>query len=208
MHVLIFGATGRVGAAAVDFALAAGYEVTAFVRNPAAFSRTDARLRVVKGDVNEPSTVESAVASGIDAVLFAVGGNVFKPSTLVTDSVRAIVAAMQSADVKRYVGITGVAQMPATPPGKIVQKILALSPIRYAVRDHQGAYEIVAASDLDFTLAGCPYIKDGETRGTFKEVPGRFHAGYHIIHPGDVGKFLVDQLADTRYPRQIVGIWY
>ena len=46
MKVLVFGATGPTGRQVVTQALGRGHSVTAFVRNPAALSIDDKRLRV------------------------------------------------------------------------------------------------------------------------------------------------------------------
>jgi uncharacterized protein YbjT (DUF2867 family) len=57
MRVVIFGSTGRVGAAAVRAALAAGHEVRAAVRRlPAAPADVD-RLSYAVADILEPATI-------------------------------------------------------------------------------------------------------------------------------------------------------
>jgi uncharacterized protein YbjT (DUF2867 family) len=80
-----------------------------------------------------------------------------------------------------------------------------LTPVGNAIRDHQGAFAIVAASDLDWTLAGCPWIKDGPARG-FRE-HAAFPGGMKSITPADVGAFLVSVLDRPSYTRRNVGIW-
>ncbi len=134
VRLLVIGATGRTGAGAIDAALAAGHDVTALVRNPAGYAAPE-RVTVAQGDVYAPATLDAAFAPGFDAVIVTVGANVFKPSTLVTDSARAVVAAARKAGVARYLGITGIAQLPATLPGKVAQFALASrrSSTRYAI---------------------------------------------------------------------------
>ena len=70
MKVVIFGASGRTGRLLVEQALAAGHEVTAFVRDPARLPIRHERLRVAQGDVNDAPAVDAAVA-GQHAVLSA-----------------------------------------------------------------------------------------------------------------------------------------
>jgi len=206
VHVVIFGSTGRVGAAAVRAALAAGHEVRAAVRRRPAIVADGDRLSYVVADILEPPTIVAAV-TGMDAAIVAVGGDVFKPSDIVTRSAQAIVDALRARAVARYIGITGVAQMRATLPGRFAQAVLRRSPIRYAVADHQGAYGIVSASGLDWTLAGCPWIKDGAHAGVYREHPDIFPGGFHTIAPADVGAFLAAQLESTTYHRRVVGLW-
>jgi putative NADH-flavin reductase len=59
-HAVVLGATGRVGAAVVTFALEAGHRVTAVARNPAKVGVSHERLRVVQRDTQEGSYSASA----------------------------------------------------------------------------------------------------------------------------------------------------
>jgi uncharacterized protein YbjT (DUF2867 family) len=206
VRVVIFGATGRVGAAAVQAAVASGYVVRAAVRRIVDPSPFDPVVERVVADVLQPDTVRAAIA-GCDAVIVAVGGDVFKPSTIVTQSAASIVAAMKAEGVRRYIGITGVAQMRPSLTGALAQAALRVSPIKHAVADHQGAYDIVAASQLDWTLAGCPWIKDDAHAGRFTQHPDTFPGGFHTISPADVGAFLVAQLASDSSIGHVVGLW-
>ena len=208
-HVVVFGATGRVGAKVVDQALEAGHLVTAVARDPTRVTRRHERLRVVKGDTLDPPTVVAALSdevSPVTAVVMAVGDDPRKASTLVTNSVINIMAAMTENGVHRYLGISGTAQMPATAWGRVSQ-LVGLSSFK-AAADHQGAFDVIAASSLDYVLAGCPHIKKGHTTGHYQQQPGHFPGGYKTITPGEVADFLVRQLQTPSYHRQIVGIWH
>ena len=206
MQVVVFGSTGRTGAAAVRAALAGGHQVRAAMRRVPGAWPFDPAVTPAIADVLQPATVRAAL-DGMDAVIVAVGGDVFAPSTLVTESARTIVAAMQAGGPRRYIGITGVAQMQASPAGKIAQAALRISPIKHAVADHQGAFDIVAASGLDWTLAGCPWIKDDAHPGAYHEHPDVFPGGFHTIAPADVGAFLAAQLDTTANVGRIIGLW-
>lgn len=206
--VLVFGATGRVGAAVIERAGAAGHRVTAFVRDPKRLGRLPGGVAVSVGDIYQADTVEQAMAPGFDAVIVAVGADPLKPSTVVTDSARAIVAAARKTGVRRYLGITGTAEMPdKTLFGRLSTAILRLTPVGNAAKDHDGAFEAVRTSGLDWTLAGCPYIKDGDARGQYR-TSSVFPGGFKIIHPGDVAHFLVRELGDHQHPGAVIGIWY
>ena len=206
-HAVVFGATGRVGAAVVRLALDAGHRVTAVARDPARITATHERLHAVAGDTLDPASVRRVLsdATGATAVVMAVGADPLRPSTVVTDTVRNLTAAMADAGPARYLGITGTAQMPATAFGRLTQ-----AAIRRAIKaaaDHQGAFDIVVATDLDYVLAACPYIKDGPATGRYHREPGRFPGGFKTITPGDVADFLAGELTGHRYHRQTVGIW-
>jgi putative NADH-flavin reductase len=208
-HVVVFGATGRVGTEVIDQALEARHLVTAVARDPARVSRRHEMLRVVPGDTLDPASVVASLTdevTPVTAVVMAVGADPRKASTLVTNSVINIMAAMTKTGVRRYLGISGTAQMPATAWGRVTQMGVRLS--FKAAADHQGAFDVIIASPLDYVLAGCPRIKDGPRVGKYTEQPGRFTGGYKTISPGDVADFLVRQLQTPSYHRQIIGIWH
>ncbi|HEY1865446.1 MAG TPA: SDR family oxidoreductase [Candidatus Acidoferrales bacterium] len=72
MNLLIFGGTGRTGRALVEQALEQGHAVTVFARAPASVVPKHHNVRVMKGDIADYDSVESAV-KGQDAVLSALG---------------------------------------------------------------------------------------------------------------------------------------
>ena len=64
--ILVTGATGAVGREVVEQLLSEGQQVRAMTRNPSQ-ARFDKRVEVVKGDFNDPRTLESAVA-GVEGI--------------------------------------------------------------------------------------------------------------------------------------------
>ena len=72
MKLLVFGATGGTGRQLVQQALRQGHVVTAFARDPGKIPLTHDNLRVVRGDILRPDSVETAMA-GQEAVLSALG---------------------------------------------------------------------------------------------------------------------------------------
>lgn len=208
MNILLFGATGRVGGFALEYALAQGHAVTAVVRDPSRLRQSHPQLRIVAGDIYQPAALLAALPDPFDAVLSAVGGDVTRPSTVVTDSARFLIGLMQQRGMRRLLAVSGVAEIPEqTLLGKAGGALMRRSPIRHGVLDHDSAYALIAASGLDYTLAGCPHIKDGPRTGTYVLHTGPYAGGYHSISPQDVADFLVSELTAARYLRQIVGIW-
>jgi putative NADH-flavin reductase len=208
MKVLLFGATGRVGSFALEYALAKGHAVTAVVRDPAKLRQSHSLLRKLAGDIYQPEALLQAIDPGFEVVLSCVGGNVMRPSTVVADSARLIVELMRQRAIPRLLAVSGVAAIPEqTWSAKAGAALMRLSPIRHGVIDHDNAYAIIASSGLDYTLAGCPHIKDGPRSGSYIVHTGRYAGGYHSVSPPDVADFLVTELTESRYPRQIVGIW-
>jgi putative NADH-flavin reductase len=72
MKLLIFGGTGRTGRALVEQALEQGDIVTVFARDPTKLGMAHENLRVMKGDIADYDSVETAIKAQ-DAVLSALG---------------------------------------------------------------------------------------------------------------------------------------
>jgi putative NADH-flavin reductase len=72
MKLLIFGGTGRTGRALVEQAIEQGHVVTVFARDPAKLGIAHENLRVMKGDIGDYDSVETAIKEQ-DAVLSALG---------------------------------------------------------------------------------------------------------------------------------------
>ena len=72
MKLLVFGATGGTGKRLIELALQQGHVVTAFARDPSKIRLAHDNFRVVRGDILQPNTIETAMA-GQDAVLSALG---------------------------------------------------------------------------------------------------------------------------------------
>ncbi|MFE2376571.1 NAD(P)-dependent oxidoreductase [Streptomyces sp. NPDC059398] len=71
--IALFGATGMIGSRILGEALDRGHEVLAVVRDPSRLTTAHPALRLVTGDVLDPSSVLSA-ADSQDVVVSAVGG--------------------------------------------------------------------------------------------------------------------------------------
>src|SRR3981081_4048573 len=98
---LVLGATGRTGVLFVKKALDQGHQVTALVRR--ADATVDPRAQIVSGDVTDAIVIATA-ARGHDAIISTLGvKNARETPTLITDTVRAVIASTKSSGVDRFV---------------------------------------------------------------------------------------------------------
>src|SRR2546426_12276695 len=72
VNVVVFGATGDTGRWITDRAVQAGHGVTALVRDPGRLRVVHDRVKIVRGDVLDPASVDGAVPAK-DAVPSALG---------------------------------------------------------------------------------------------------------------------------------------
>lgn len=109
-RIAVFGATGLTGGLVVRQALAHGHEVAALVRDPARVTLRHPNLIVMAGSPTSLADVERCV-QGAGAVIhcLGIGGKGDgRPSTLVSDSVKAVLAAMQRHGAARIVCMSNV----------------------------------------------------------------------------------------------------
>ena len=102
MKLVIFGATGTVGAQVVQQALEQGHAVTAFVRNLAKLDLQHPRLSFAQGDVMDASAVEQAIR-GQDAVICVLGSGKQLKSTIRSEGTRQIIRSMEKVGVRRLI---------------------------------------------------------------------------------------------------------
>ena len=71
MKIVVFGATGNIGACIVKEASNRGHQVVGVVRDPAAVQSPDPRVSLQRGDATDPHSV-AQLARGADAVVCAI----------------------------------------------------------------------------------------------------------------------------------------
>jgi len=208
MSIAIFGATGRTGKVVVNEALKRGYTVVAFARNPDKIAIDHENLRVVPGDVLDPTAVEKAI-EGQDAVVSVLGAGMGR-TNLRTKGTRHIVQAMERTGVRRLVSMSifglGNSAEALPPLWKFAVKPLIL---RNAYRDHTGQETVVAASNLDWTITRPVSLRDWEPTGRYQQGSPEAMNGITLkIAVIDLARFTLDQLTSDRYLRQTPAITY
>lgn len=100
MKITVFGATGGTGKQLVEQALAAGYEVVAYARNPSKLNISHEHLTVVQGELSDQALIENAI-KGSDAVLSTLGPRGGSKNKPITQGMQNIIATMKKQGVRR-----------------------------------------------------------------------------------------------------------
>ena len=221
MKVTIFGATGGVGRQAVQQAVAAGYQVTAVVRNPESLPPGVAHVRADLDTVSA-EVIVSAVGSA-DAVLSCLGPRSKAEAGIVTKGTKLIVAAMKEKDVRRLIVISAVPvgtipsparpNPPTTDPGDGWFTSNVLTPIvkaafRDTYRDLAQMEDVVRDSGLDWTIARPPRLLDKKLTGRYRTDAVRNLPGGRSISRADLAHFMVEALERSQTIGQIVRVAY
>jgi putative NADH-flavin reductase len=205
MKVLVIGAAGKSGEALVNEALAAGHEVTAFVRGTSHYKKEN--VRVVAGNVLDATAVDVAVA-GQDAVIDALGGKTpWKVTTMETSAAHNIVDAMQRNGVRRLLKISVVgAGESVKNAGFFNEHVLMRTFLRGLLVDKAGMEAEIQSSNLNWTLVRPPMLTDREKTGIARVLTAEGGEKAHKIGRADLAAFMVQQLESGRYLRQAVTV--
>jgi putative NADH-flavin reductase len=219
MKLTIIAATGGVGAGLLQQALAAGHDVTAVVRNPGKLSRP---VKVITTDLAAPdqAALESAVA-GADAVLSGLGPHSNSDAGIASDGTRAIIAAMKAAGVRRIVTVsaapvsTSSSRSRPSPPrhdpgdGFLMRHLfshVARAMFGKVYADLAQMEDILAGSDLDWTVVRPPQLNDKPLTGTYRTACGRNIRGGWSVPRADVAHLMLHVLGQPESIRQTIGI--
>ena len=207
MNVIVFGATGTIGALAVRDMLAAGHKVTAFARNPGKLGLSDPNLRRVAGDARDPDAVRAAMA-GHDAAVITLGAGMSRTSRIRSHGTLTIIRAMQETGVRRLICQSTLGAHDSWSNLNFFWKrIMFGALLRPVFHDHERQEDMVRASGLDWTIVRPSAFADGPATGAFKEDvrPGDRALSLKIAR-ADIAAFLTRQLGEARYLRHAVGI--
>jgi nucleoside-diphosphate-sugar epimerase len=172
MKVLVVGATGGTGRAAVDALVGGGHAVTAFARRAGAVLGGLPGVRTVDGDATVGADVGAAMR-GQDAVVVTLGisesalrvrlmGSRGTVPDVRSRGTRTVGAAMRSAGVRRLVvqSSYGVGETRTRLPlsSRLVFAVL----LRPQIADHERQERVVRDSGLDWTLVQPVTLTDGD----------------------------------------------
>jgi putative NADH-flavin reductase len=173
MRVLVVGATGGSGRAAVAALADRGHEVTAFARRPAGFP---AGVRTAAGDVTVPEDVDRAVR-GQDAVVVTLGisegtlkvrlrGSTGTPMDVRSRGTANLVEAMDRHGVRRLVVQSSYGTGPTRARLPLSSRVLFALLIRQQIQDTERQERVVRGCGLDWTLVQPVYLTDGDEPAT------------------------------------------
>jgi len=209
MNLAIFGATGATGTCLTEQALAAGHEVTAIVRDPARLSvPAQPRLWVVTADVMDPAAISPAM-SAATAVITALGPRGTGPTTIIRDSVRSIITAMEQAGIGRLLEVSGsvVADDGESLYLRYVLKPLARRTfLRHVCADMRAGEEEIRRSSLDWTIVRPPALTGKPASGACRMGVDRSVPHAVSISRGDLAAAVLSLLDDPAALRRHVFV--
>jgi uncharacterized protein len=197
--ILVIGARGRAGRAAVDEARRRGHEVTAVART------TGDASDLIAGDVTDAGRI-AELAAGHDAVIAAVYDGGTDPTEFFPKASRALVDGLEKAGVSRLIWV-GLASILPTADG-----ILLMDTPHYPQEyrafylAHQAALDTFVASTLDWVSiapAGDFNHADPTRTGTYRITPAQASS---LISYADLAIALLDEYERPSHHRCAFGV--
>ena len=191
MNVLVFGGTGKTGSLTVERALAKGHTVTVLVRDPIKFKVPN--VRVITGNATNPSDVLAAM-HGQNAVIETIGGTTpWKSVTLESDSIHAILHAMQEENVPRLISVSMMGIGDSLSQAPFWYRYLLMPTFLHgSTQDKTTKEAAITAEHVEYVIVRPPILKDTPATGQAHILAP--NAIGHTITRADLANFLVDQL--------------
>jgi putative NADH-flavin reductase len=214
MKVLVFGATGGSGRAAVQELLAAGHEVTVFARAAQRASSAE-QARFFLGDALDLAAVERAVV-GHDAVVVALGirenalrvrlfGPARTPLDVRSAGTRHVIAAMRKHGVRRLVVQTSYGVGDTRDKLDLVNRLFFSLILKPQIADTELQNAEVAASGLDWVLVQPVHLTDDADESVpFVSTAGEVRR--LKVSRKSVGRFLADAVENPSFIGKTVAL--
>lgn len=201
MKIVVFGAAGGIGKYAVQHALKKGYEVIAFLRDPAKLTIAHEKLVIRSGEISDEKSVREAI-NGCDAVVWCVGIPMKKyEGTPSLNGHKVLLDAMQACGVTRLIDWA----TPSVPFEKdkksfitVIPGILAGIALKQAKSEMVAIGELVSKSSLDWTMVRFMAPKNTPYTGKVKISFGDVKMSFNISRE-DIAAFMVEQIESKQY---------
>jgi uncharacterized protein YbjT (DUF2867 family) len=181
MKLAVFGATGTVGKALLQEALAADHTVTALVRSPEKIAAFSDQVNIVVGNYFDADARAQAL-DGADAVLSTIGPPMKRAPNNgeYAKAMTELIGQMQSAGIKRIVAVGGAGLRLGNEklglPRRIMRLMLRLAGGK-GYWDKEREHNALCASPLDWTILRPPQVGPASGRlVSSKDGPAAFKA--------------------------------
>ncbi len=204
MHIVIVGATGRIGRRVLDLALRRGDRVTAIVRDPHRLAAAPG-LQVVVGDVLDEKRTWK-IPADVNAVVFAVGSRGTGSTVVRSDGmanlldavppgVRIVALSSAGVEISRNISIVR----------RLALRFLVQKRLRNILNDMERMEDELTGRGDDWTLVRCTNVRDGGVRGVAISKAG-CEVNHAAVCVDDVARFVLDDAVTPQLTRSAVTL--
>jgi len=207
MRVAIVGATGGVGRWILAFARENGDHVKILVRDRSKLPADLGAIGVIDGDVRDPVAV-AATIGGCDVVFSALGPDGLGPTTVLSEGMRRIVAAMKETGASRLLAVSSAGVEPDPNVGALARYVVFPFVLKNVLADLRRMEAEIVRSGLVYTIARPLKLTDGPRTGLYRAEDRLAPPRGREISRADVADFLVRVVADERTIGRIAALAY
>ncbi len=209
-NILVIGANGGIGRQVVEMALKEGFKVTALLRTPSNLGLRHDNLEIVQGDVMRPETIEPHFA-GKDVVISAIGKDSLKQTTLYSQGVRNVIAAMKNARTQRgfFISASGLEVNPSHSWAvRSLTKYVLQNLLKNMYDDLRRMETLIKVSAVNWTIVRPPRLLNKPSVGKYRVAVDRFLQHCLTISRADVAHYIIHNLKNEFTYRTTVEIAY
>jgi uncharacterized protein YbjT (DUF2867 family) len=164
------------------------------------------KLEKMAGDALEMATVRRAL-TGVDAVIQSLGVSVgpeiiFKPTRLFSTATRVLVTAMEEAQIKRLICVTGFGAGDSRGYGGFLYSAAFRLVVGRLYDDKEVQERIVRSSKLDWLIVRPVILTNGPKTNTYRAVVDPRDWARGFISRADVADFLIKQIDNDAFLRK------
>lgn len=191
--IVVFGAAGKVGRLVVQYALADGYKVTAFVHRHHDLPSHES-LSIVKGDVYNRADIERALKDA-DAVVSTLSSWGTQYKNVLSTAMSSITAVAKRNGIARVISLTGA---DARAHGDALTLLHRISHVAITVvggkvlRDGEQHIKLLSNSKLQWTVIRSPIMTSKDS--VEYVLSSRRPAPWALVSRSAVARAMVDQI--------------
>ena len=211
MNILVLGATGRTGNIFARIATENNHQVTAIVRDKN--RGTLPKVNYIEGSPTDEQLLARSL-KGTDAVVVSLNINrtsdnpfakVTSPLTLISDSMKALIPAMEKNNVRRIITISASGVGDSWNHMFLIARLLIRhSNIWKAYQDHDRQEQLIRSSKLDWTIVR-PVMLTNKESDAYKAIIGKPTGG--SISRAGVARYALDALEGGKDIREVVTLF-
>jgi putative NADH-flavin reductase len=208
MRIAIIGASRGIGAELLKASIAESHEVTALVRDPTTLNISSPGLKVIKGDILDPSSVAAALAkpigtiiAGQEAICVCIGiPPTRKPVDVFSRGTQNIINAIGQESNQKLILVTGIGAGDSKGHGGFFYDRI-LNPLLLATNyaDKDRAESIVKASNVEWLIIRPRFLTNDLRTGKYRVIENLSGVAAGKISRADVADFILKQLASPTY---------
>jgi putative NADH-flavin reductase len=196
MKIAIIGASRGIGAELLKASVEDNHEVTALVRDPTKLNTNIPGLKVIKGNILDPSSVTAAI-TGQDASCVCIGiPPTRKPVDVFSRGTQNVLNAIDKGSNQKFILVTGIGAGDSKGHGGFFyDRILNPLLLGTSYADKDQAESMVKTSNVEWLIVRPGFLTNGLRTGKYRVIENLSGVTAGKISRADVADFILKQLA-------------